>query len=214
MTSNTQRSFRCTPGRERGTVLIIALIVLVAMTLAGIATMRSVDTATVMAGNIAFKQSAVNAADQGVQAGYLWLSANLNLANLSSDNNDTSPTSVGYFSNAATDEPNWSDPTVWDNAAKLNGGAPDVAGNRVWYRIERMCPLKDCVANDTCAGVANTCGSTPDSGALSRQGENFFRQPPGRGGFTRVPAIHYRVTAKAEGPRKSVTIVQTMLRGI
>src|SRR5260221_9854712 len=54
---------------QRGTMLIIALIVLVAMTLAGIATMRSVDTATVLAGNIAFRQSALNAADQGIQAG-------------------------------------------------------------------------------------------------------------------------------------------------
>ena len=43
------------PRKQRGTMLIIALIVLVAMTLAGIATMRSVDTATVMAGNIAFR---------------------------------------------------------------------------------------------------------------------------------------------------------------
>jgi len=62
-----------TPRSQRGTMLIIALIVLVAMTLAGIATMRSVDTATVMAGNIAFRQSALNAADQGVQAAFALL---------------------------------------------------------------------------------------------------------------------------------------------
>lgn len=194
--------------RERGTVLIIALIVLVAMTLAGIATMRSVDTATVMAGNIAFKQSAANAADQGIQAGYVWLSVNLTSANLDSDNNNSSLTSVGYFSNAAPDEPNWSDPLVWDNAAKLNGGAADAAGNKVWYRIERMCPMKDTPAN----AANNNCGSTPDPGSVSKEGQDHFRQTSGM--YTKPPAVHYRVTAKAEGPRKSVTIVQTMLRGV
>src|SRR5881409_243746 len=63
--------------RQVGTILIIALIVLVAMTLAGIATMRSVDTATITAGNIGLRQASVNAADQGIQAGVNWLTANL-----------------------------------------------------------------------------------------------------------------------------------------
>jgi Tfp pilus assembly protein PilX len=213
MNSQRQRSYSLAPQRERGTVLIIALIVLVAMTLAGIATMRSVDTATVMAGNIAFRQSAANAADLGIQAGYVWLASNLTTAVLSDDNNNPSPTSVGYFSSAATDETKWSDPNVWDNAAKLNGGAADAAGNKVWYRIERMCPVANCAANAICPGGSNLCGSTPDSGALSREGQDHFRQTS-MGAFTKPPAIHYRVTAKAEGPRKSVTIVQTMLRAI
>ena len=43
--------------RERGTIIFIALIVLVAMSLAGIALMRSVDTANLIAGNLAFKNA-------------------------------------------------------------------------------------------------------------------------------------------------------------
>jgi len=207
MKGPVQRSLPCAPRGERGTVLIIALIVLVAMTLAGIATMRSVDTATLMAGNIAFRQSAVNAADQGLQAGFAWMSANMSSANLNSDS-----AGAGYFASAASDEPKWSDPTVWADAIQLNGGAPDAAGNRVWFKIERMCPLKDCAANAVCGGVSNTCGSTPDPGLLSREGQDHFRQTSNI--FTKPPAIHYRVTAKAEGPRGSVSIVQTMLRGI
>ena len=48
--SFSQRARASAPLRARqgGTILIIALIVLVAMTLAGIATMRSVDTATTL----------------------------------------------------------------------------------------------------------------------------------------------------------------------
>jgi Tfp pilus assembly protein PilX len=178
------------------------------MTLAGIATMRSVDTATLMAGNIAFRQSAVNAADQGVQAGFVWLATNLTTANLNADN-----TAAGYSASAASDEPDWRGSAAWAGSLKLNGGAPDASGNVVTYKIERMCPFK-CAANDNCGpgGANNSCGSTPDPAAATREGQDFFRQTGGI--FTRPPATHYRVTAKAEGPRGSVSIVQTMLRGI
>ena len=57
-----------TPRSQQGAMLIIALIVLVAMSLAGIAMMRSVDTGTLVAGNIAFKQSSLHATDHGLQA--------------------------------------------------------------------------------------------------------------------------------------------------
>jgi flagellin-like protein len=50
--------------RERGVVLIIALIVLVAMTLVAIGTLRSVDTSNVVAGNLGFKQATLNGTDQ------------------------------------------------------------------------------------------------------------------------------------------------------
>src|SRR6266513_651024 len=84
-------------GRQGGTILIIALIVLVAMTLAGIATMRSVDTATITASNIGLRQASVNAADQGIQAGVNWLTANLG-PTLVNDSHNPGITSKGYFS--------------------------------------------------------------------------------------------------------------------
>lgn len=60
---NTSRS-------QRGVVLVIALIILVAMTLAGIGMMRSVDTGSVIAGNMAFRQATMNASDAGTNAGF------------------------------------------------------------------------------------------------------------------------------------------------
>src|SRR2546423_4728532 len=71
--------------RQRGVTLFIALIVVVAMTMAAVAMMRSVDTATVVAGNIGFRQSAVNAADQGVQAAYAWIGANVGGGGINND---------------------------------------------------------------------------------------------------------------------------------
>ncbi len=53
---------------QKGVVLFIALIVLVALTMAGIALVRSVDTANIIAGNLAFKEGTLQAADLGVEA--------------------------------------------------------------------------------------------------------------------------------------------------
>ncbi len=53
--------------RQRGVVLFIALLVMVALSLAGIALIRSADTATIVAGNLAFKQAAASAVDRGIE---------------------------------------------------------------------------------------------------------------------------------------------------
>ena len=63
-------------GANRGIVLIMALIVLVAMTLGAVALVRSVYTSNVIAGNLAFQQSATHSADAGVEAAIVWLENN------------------------------------------------------------------------------------------------------------------------------------------
>src|SRR5256885_8971705 len=110
--------------RQGGTILIIALIVLVAMTLAGIATMRSVDTATITAGNIGLRQASVNAADQGIQAGVNWLTANLG-PTLINDNHQSGTASNGYFSSVPPSDPDWYESLNWSEAGQLNNRHPD-----------------------------------------------------------------------------------------
>jgi type IV pilus assembly protein PilX len=203
------------PRSQRGTMLIIALIVLVAMTLAGIATMRSVDTATVMAGNIAFRQSALNAADQGIQAGFALLRTPTGnpLADPNQDFMGPAAKVAGYYSNTQGNEPNWADPATWTSSARpavqLNSGVPDAAGNVIWFIVERLCQIPNCKVGETCGGIVNLCGSTPSSGALSREGEDNFRITPP---MQALPQVHYRITARAVGPRNSIAIVQTLVR--
>jgi len=202
--ANRFRSFSGRPQRQRGTMLIVALIVLVAMTLVGIATMRSVDTASLVAGNIAFKQSTIGGADQGLQAAYAWLTANAVGATLSSDN-----TGAGYLSSVPPVDPDWSQNSSWANAVTLNNGNPDAAGNIVSYIIHRMCPVPNCSPETTCAGLNNHCGSTPDT--LTFTGEGIDQSKANF--MTRPSQIHYRLTARAVFPaRNSVTVVQTMVR--
>jgi len=53
--------------RQRGVVLFFALIALVVMSLAAVALIRSVDTNTLIAGNLAFKQAATSSGDSGLE---------------------------------------------------------------------------------------------------------------------------------------------------
>lgn len=194
--------------RQRGTILIIALIVLVAMTLAGIATMRSVDTATILAGNIGLRQASVNAADQGIQASVNWLTANLG-PTLVNDNHQPGTASKGYFSSVAASDPDWYDKLTWSEAGQLNNGNPDAGGNVVFFLIHRVCAIPNCDTSATCGGKPNTCASTLSTAALTQQGNDQTRPTDSH---STAPAIHYRVTAKAVGPRNSISIVQSMVR--
>jgi len=189
--------------RQRGVTLIIALIVLAALTLAGLAMMRSVDTATLMAGNIASKKSTQSGADQGLQTGYWWLSSNATGAILQTDN-----TGAGYLSSVPALEPDWMNNANWANAFALNNGAQDAYGNKIYYLIHRMCPVPNCAPGATCNGNINTCGTTPDLRAVSGDGLDHSKPEF----WTLPPQIHYRITARAVGPRNSITVVQTMVR--
>jgi len=70
-------SFRQSVGRsarrQRGVVLFIALIVLVAMTLAGIAMFRQIGAGVIIAGNTAFKENATSVGDLGIEGARGWL---------------------------------------------------------------------------------------------------------------------------------------------
>lgn len=200
--SSDQGSWASAPQiKQRGVVLFIALIVLVAMALAGIALMRSVDNTVALAGNLAFRQSATQAADRGIEAATQWLVTQNATPNTLYSNNSAE----GYFSAAPASEPNWYDAANWEGDTP--GLAPkrlpaDAAGNEAFYVIHRMC---------TNAGQApggmNECGTlqlapTSIPGASKVAGSTPFKAPP---------TYYYRVTARAVGPHNSVSIVQAMV---
>jgi len=187
--------------RQRGTVLFIALIVLVAMTLAGIAIMRSVDTATLIAGNLAFKQSTIQSSDNGVEQAYQWLIANR--AVLANTNLGT-----GYYSSRPGAEPDWNDPLTWASAISLGA---DAAGNTTSYLIHRLCNCPDTPYNGTCAtGTAQQCALTSASTTPPPpgQGDSFAVGAPG---YLEDPKVFYRITVRTQGPRNTTSYVQTMV---
>ena len=56
------------PGSQHGIVLFTVLIALVVLSLASVALVRSIDTGTTIAGNLAFRQAATQAGDAGTEA--------------------------------------------------------------------------------------------------------------------------------------------------
>jgi Tfp pilus assembly protein PilX len=201
---------RCAPQRsQRGVVIFIALIVLVAMTLAGIAMMRSSGSAMLTAGNLGFRQNATASGDLGLESARTWLSlqgpVTLELRN----------PSRGYYATWNDKEPVVAgevfDPLLWGaanwnnagRAVQVNNGAVDAAGNKVSFVIHRMCAVP---------------GATSGAGAPVNQ-ECVTVSDPGKGGpkeagspaLTGVSQVYFRVTARIEGPKNTVSYVQTMV---
>jgi Tfp pilus assembly protein PilX len=188
------------PRRERGLVLFIALIVLVAMSLAGVALMRSVDTGTVVAGNMAFKQAAIMVADRGTQEATQWLAANSAGPTLQSTNE-----ARGYFSSRPVIEPDYFDAASWTESVVLNGGAPDASGNVIRYQIHRMCTLPDTAYNGSIGTTANECALYFATSMAASGGSMAVGAPQ----FIGTPQLYYRVTTRVEGPRNTVSVIQT-----
>lgn len=187
--------------RQKGVVLIISLIVLVAMTMAGVALMRSVDTATVVAGNVAFKEAAIQVADRGTQEAVRWLVANSAGAVLQGTNE-----SVGYFSNRPVVEPDWYEEDAWSTSVSVAGGVPDASGNRVRYLIHRMCTQPDTAYNADNAGVSNECALYYSATAVASSGGSMAVGSPQ---FVGRPQLYYRVTTRVDGPRNTISVIQT-----
>jgi Tfp pilus assembly protein PilX len=183
--------------RQRGAVLFIALIVLVAMSLAGIALIRGVDTANLIAGNLAFKQNATHGGDWGVEQARTWLQAQPAAALY----NDV----PGLYSAAMQTGLDFTatDPSApdfdWD-ANSFNAGA-DPAGNQMRYVVHRMCELAgnpgsvNCVRTSTGGTTGGTQGGATYGGAA----------------LPSTSQIYYRITARVTGPRNTVSYVQVMV---
>lgn len=173
---------------QRGVVLFIALIVLVAMSFAGVALMRSVGTGTQVAGNIAFKQATLAASDWGLERGREWL--------MLGQNTNVDAASQGYFSSWGSFDPT---KHTWTDSNSINLGA-DPAGNQVRYVIHRMCLVAGMSFDDvgqSCATLMSTSNSTSKT-----QDESNSRHLTGAAG------TYFRITVRVVGPKNTVTYAQ------
>ncbi len=179
---------------QRGVVLFIALIVLVAMTLAGIAMFRQVGAGVIIAGNLAFKENATSVGDRGLESGRAWLvgqgSSALQADQLTS----------GYYSS-------WGltfNPTTfaWTDAVSRLDTADDGTGNEVRYVIHRLCSVTGSVNDPTQSCV--TASSASAGG--SQVGGSYGVLP-----LSNTTAPYFRVTVRVTGPRNTVSYVQSIM---
>lgn len=203
------RPYRQSPPRlrrQRGVILIITLIVLVAMTLAGIAMMRTVDTSTIIAGNLAFKQSATTSGDAGVEAAITWLGANG--GDLEQDSADdgyyaTSQDALDLTGNKTPDDE--TDNLDWSSDDAVTILEADAAGNVVAYVVHRMCDTTGPLDGETCAVEESAQGG--NSQGAGRQMLTYQA-----GSWTSVANRgFYRITARISGPRNNTSYVQAII---
>ncbi|QKS29205.1 MAG: hypothetical protein HT579_09975 [Candidatus Accumulibacter similis] len=196
--------------RQQGVVLLVALIVLVALTLAGVALVRSVDTANLVAGNMSFHQSAVQAGERSTELALNnWLQPNNTLGNTTLHtniiNNTASPQGPFYIAAGIAQSP--ATGQSWDAywaALKAGGVAPmaaggtDAAGNTVQYVIHRLCATTGAPHLANCARepASTNTGGSQTAGGIAPIGNN---------------RVYYRVTTRIEGPRRTVAYIQTIV---
>ena len=204
--------------RQRGVVLFFALIALLAIMLAAVALIRSVDTSTMIAGNLAFKQAATTSGDAGTEAAMSWLKviqdANttinvLNNVNVATNAPATHPFNAtdathGYYSNTDPALSLFADAT-WDAITAVTP-VTDTSGNTIQYVIQRTCRN------------ANAPIQTADclfSGAIvDTNGQNIpLPQDVCTGAGCPVagqtPMI--RITSRVKGPKNTVSYVQAFV---
>lgn len=196
---------------QRGVTLLIALISLVAISLAGIALMRSVDAGLMIAGNLAFKQTAGHAGDAGTEAAIAWLDANV--ADLAND-----APAAGYYATwrmpcdvLGSRNADLGDDVIWTDGDAPQAGCGMVAtsvasaqlpeGYSATYVINRMC---DGEGSPNDPGVFCSAYATASSVSGSTKGGASYGQMPLSG----TTQQYYRITTRVVGPRNTESFVQ------
>lgn len=206
----------CANKAQRGVVVFIALIALLVLSLAAAALLRSTDTAGVISGNVAFKNATTAAADTGAERAFNALPA---LA--AADANVAGKyyrLKQAVDANGVPSTIDWSAVDCYDNVGGTTAIlCTDESTYRVQYVIDRLCDTAP-AATDPLTLLTSKCvagqpfssgGSAGDDLNSHAQTTNVFGSltppPPTR------PTIHYRVTVRVLGPRKTVSIVQTTI---
>ena len=201
----------------RGAGLVVALVVLVVMSLGALALVRAVASGLLVAGNFAFREAAVLAAESGSESAISWLSERAATSELLSDQPE-----AGYYASlpvglslSGQSTTNTSATIDWDDdqCAGRSGircftAAPalpiDAAGHRVRYVIHRLCRTtgsSDAAAN-SCLLFRSAQGGSSNRGQLSYGASKRFQSSD---------TVYYRITVHVRGPRNTTAFIQTLV---
>lgn len=206
--------------RQQGISLIVVLIGLIIISFAAIALLRSTDTATLIAGNLAFKKAALASGDASTEAAITWLQNNAG-ATLQSD-----AVAKGYYAtsrdacdltgsrtpNDNTDDVDWTGSGLGTNCNVAGLATTPVgvgAGYAVSYVINRMCNAEgDPNSALSASGGAMICSraDVASTGSSTQVGPSYSRRP-----FSGTSQIYYRITTRVTGPRNTVRYVQAFV---
>ncbi len=194
--------------KQRGMVLFLALLAIVIMSLAAVALIRSVDTGTLIAGNLAFKRAANSSGDGGTERAITWLTATQTANNAKNAVNDTTHTfnitntAVGYYSNL--------DPALDLYASSTWTAAPTVpsdgTGNTVQYIMQRMCRTANVAVKDADCLFS---GPLEDTNGQAIPIPQQICEGPGCPAAGQTPQI--RITVRTTGPKNTISYLQAFV---
>ena len=188
---------------QSGIVLIVALIVLVAMTVAAIALVRNVDTSNLVAGNLSFQQAATHYADIGLENAIKWLGEKNDGTSFLDQDQPVGSGHLFYRAAGNTSVPPSSG--SWDSywQTTLSQRATSLprdtnTGNTISYIIDRLCDGAGSALN----GVL--CFTPPllDVGNSEESGEKQPYPPL---------IVYYRITVRVAGPHDTATYFQSVI---
>lgn len=171
---------------QHGVVMFVALVVLIVMTLAGLAMLRQMGGAVSIAGNVAFKQSATAVADAGTEAGRAWIVSAVT-------NKDLDAAASGYFSSWGTSV----NPDTFNWGAAPVAAAANASGFTVRYVIHRLC------------SIPNVASNAPGQRCSEEKAKEIIDKGTGEH-FVGTPQPYFRVTTRVEGPRNTVSYTQVV----
>lgn len=221
---------RTPPSAQKGVSLLFALIALVALMLATLGLIRSVDTSALVLGNIGFKQDATAAADQAAGQAITWLSTNKFNLNTGIQDKGYYAASMEFESDGTTAKPpvdaTWrqiegSNRQLidWDGdncraaaSGSFNGcgikplAGTDVGGNKVQYVMFRLCSKEGDYVTDTSIQCAKFAG-TGTSAAEDHGDLNYSSRPDIRG----AASPYFRIVVRVAGARNTVSFTETIV---
>lgn len=191
--------------QQHGIILFIALIALVVMSLAAVALIRSVDTNTLIAGNISTKQSAIVSADSGLETALTWLGS---VAPATLEVDSAANAALGYYATQATDPTtlSWNatdSRPASDASGNIDSSGMDKSGNTIRYVIQRMC------RNSGATDPGNCLFGAPVVGGSSQ----VVKDATGACGncTSTSQSIMYRVTARVTSTKNTVSYIQAFV---
>lgn len=209
---------------ERGISLMVVLVALVIISFAALALLRSSDTSTIIAGNLAFQKAALQSGDAGVEEAIAFLVPLAAGPTLFVDD-----AANGYFATTTdgcdvtgqrtpddpADDVNW-DGTDPGASCNLDAFTPNpqpagvAAGYTVRYVINRVCnaegdPNALLAADGATPMTCSRLGAGASEGS-TRGGPSYGNLP-----LTGESQQYYRITTRIEGPRNTVRYVQALV---
>lgn len=203
---------------------MVALIALAAMTLAGIALIRTIDTNALIAGNLSFRQNATTSADVGVELARTWLMSKTSTTLQNSDpgngyyatrmdNGGVDGKGVditGSRTSSTADNFKWIDASGTEQPGSYTpkcSATNDAVGNRVCFVIHRMCVIEGALEDANCNMTTNNSSSGNSQGSL-QQNLTYQKTLVGSGSLLG----YYRISVRVGGPRNNNSYVQAYIQ--